>query len=86
MLKYRGLHVEFGPLAGSAPAPGTVRAPEAAISERQHNEITENTLAIEEIRLREEQLAQMLIENPLEAEKLLMAGETEEENDGREDD
>lgn len=55
--------------------------PEAAISEIQKSQKKE-ALVRDEMSLREEQFAQMLIEDPFNAEKLLLAGKLDEESDG----
>jgi len=54
--------------------------------EKIQKEISEKSLLEEELSTREEQLAQMLLENPAEAERLLLQGELTDESEPRSDD
>ncbi|MBL7716588.1 MAG: hypothetical protein JNL01_14080 [Bdellovibrionales bacterium] len=82
-LRFHGLHVRFGrPAESLSPGPALARPsipssapPEKAISEEQHNKQTQDALEADELRLKEDRLAQLFIENPLEAERMLMNGE-----------
>ena len=81
-----GLSVTFGTparpegvpsLPKSTPLPQKI--PENAISAGiNHDTQTKDAIEAEEIRLKQERLEQMFIENPLEAERMLMSGELEE--------
>jgi len=88
-IQYRDLTVWFGPqpelsdlprldsnLAASMPSSQT----EAAISAIQENQAKE-ALEQDEEKLKEDELALMLIENPQMAEKLLIEGKLDEEAD-----
>ena len=92
-LTFNGLHVRFGrPAENHAPGPAQdLKIPssapsETAVSEEQHEKQTQDALEADELQLKEDRLAQLFIENPLEAERLLMAGELEdaEESDDSE--
>ncbi len=70
-IKYGNLNVQFG-LPAVPPAPVLSRNPETALSEEQHRKQGKASLQQDEIRLREEQLALLQIENPLAAEELML--------------
>ena len=81
-LRFHGLHVRFGrPAEPIAPGPALDQTipssapPEKAISEEQHTKQNQDALEVDELRLKEDRLAQLFIENPLEAERMLMNGE-----------
>jgi hypothetical protein len=80
VLKFANLYVQFDKkvepartAVAEAPAPTT----EAEISET-NQKIHEDALAQDEQAVRQDQLDQMWIENPLEAERILLAGELED--------
>ena len=82
VLEIHGIRLEFGAgVPSSPPQPAQVSsepAPsEAAISEK-HEKQSQEALEQDELRLRRDQLALMLIENPVEYEKLVASGELEE--------
>jgi hypothetical protein len=52
---------------------------EAALSEIEHDKQMQEAIEYEELITREDQLDLMLIENPLEAEKMILNGEVETE-------
>ena len=84
-----GTQTEPGGVSGS-PYPRANNAvfgkPSPDLSEDEHSSQTKEALEIEELRLREQQLAQMLIEDPSRAEELLMDGELEDDGDDSADD
>lgn len=91
-LRFGGLHVKF---SGSEPRSGfepvreatepqlqaipSLSNPDAATSGQMHEKINEDSLVNEETLSREEELAMALIEDPVLAEKLIIAGKLEEE-------
>lgn len=88
-LEFCGLRLEFGPSAGQA-VPDYASAhvfqaptptPETEISEIQRKE-AEKAFVKDEVDVREDQIAELLVTDPVEAEKLLIAGELEEPEDG----
>lgn len=81
VIKFPGFYVSFGPTAKPSPLeapnpaaktdePVKLVAAQTAVAAKAH--------LLEEIQTREEQLAMMMIENPVEAEKLILAGELED--------
>jgi hypothetical protein len=90
VLKFAGLHLEFEP-KGSAeqaisvvPAERTPEPPAEAPAETQLQAEAERSLVQDELAYREDEIAQMLIENPMRAEQLLTDGGLEA--DGSDDD
>ena len=91
MIDVPGLRLEFGegkpnslpPANSKATEPTTL--PEAAISD-MHDKQNQETLELEEMRLKLDQLRDMQINNPLEAERLIASGELEEMAEGGDDD
>jgi hypothetical protein len=80
-LKLGDLEISLG---HKAPEPVlTAPTPDTAISEIQ-TQIEKEELVEQEIRLRDDQIKQMLIEDPYEAEKLMIKGELE--SDGSDED
>lgn len=75
-----GLHLEFGEttrkVAATEPKVAELtRAPVTTLTEEEHDEQNKETLELEELRLRQEQLDLMQIEDPLTAERLILSGE-----------
>lgn len=84
-LKFGTLHLEFGRPPKQQPAPPVESAnplvnPEEEISDAQHTEQTKAQLERDEVSLREEQIAHMMIENPSRAEEMLANGEIESDD------
>ncbi len=75
--------VSVGPLSPLSQPPSPAGA---AIPETQHDKMNKNAIENEELRLREEEIANAIIENPLLAEELLREGELEDDDDGDGDD
>lgn len=96
-LRFRGIHVRFGRPTESFQGTGVpLEAPlgmEQAISPYPDTEISrepepqnENSLLDEELRLKDERIAMALLENPAEAERLLLQGDLEDERQRPDDD
>lgn len=86
-----GLHLELGESGpASSPRPPLVTEPnlptEAALSEKHHQKQNEETLRDEELQTKEERLAQMFIEDPLQAEKMMEEGDLDDGDDFDEED
>lgn len=87
VLKFGPLEVQFHqqvePLAFANGPQGWQRVqptqPEAEISDEQRQQMEEEALDRDEIRLKEDQLDQMLIEDPAEFEKLVAQNELEDD-------
>lgn len=85
-LKFGGLSVTFEkklepvgvPLA--EPHPNSVLAPVTVLTEAQHLNQTQEVVLRDEVHLRQEQLAQAMIEDPLRWEELLRSGELTEDD------
>lgn len=84
-LKFGDLHVTFGTPAGHVPSvENVVEQPPVAspvLTDDQHKRQSEESLEMEQVRLREEQLARALVEDPVEYERLLSQGELSDELD-----
>lgn len=74
------MHLEFGRPASSAafavgtpaPEPSTPAAPPVAImTESQHEKLNEQALTQAEVNVREQQIAELLITDPLAAEEMI---------------
>lgn len=82
-LEVNGLRFEFGERALAKPSPATRTTTEpttptdAALSEEQHHKQNESSLEREELVIKEERLALMMIEDPYQAEQLIADGELE---------
>jgi hypothetical protein len=80
-LSYCGLHLEFGEptdVIRSASPPVVsepTRATVPALTEEQHTKQTTESLANEEARTKEDRLSIMMIEDPVEYERLVNSGE-----------
>lgn len=98
-LEFRDLRVEFSPTTGLASPDGSAPVdyrvvtpadmvlsplPEAEISELQ-KKVAEKSFVQDEIATREDQIAELLVTDPLAAERLLMAGKLEEQEDDSDD-
>lgn len=86
VLKFRDLKVSFGkPTEPEVVLPGDPANNSAAMveapTEQQLQTQGQNAFAKSELELREEQLAELAITNPLEFEKLLNQGELEDDTD-----
>ncbi len=91
VLKFGDLYVRFGPSAEELATTAIVEAQEHAansktnsdkeISESDHERINREGLEVEELRTREQQLAELQITDPLAAEEMLMNEELEEDVD-----
>lgn len=89
--QYFGLHLELGDGGpASSLRPPLVTEPnlptEAALSEKHHQQQNERTLRHDEIQAKEERLAQMFIEDPLQAEQMIEKGDLDDGDDFDEDD
>lgn len=90
-LKFGDLEIQRGPTAqlsenpeppGSiAPTAHPLNVPVAEMTEKQHAEQNERALLENENALREEQIAELLITDPLAAEKLIAMGELQDVDD-----
>ncbi len=85
-LKFGDLHVTFHPPVKEGPEaqqyfPTTPTPPEAEISDQQREQLEKHALAEDERRVKEEQLQQMLIEDPAGYERLLAEGELEQDEE-----
>ena len=88
-LKFGDLEIHFGKPEtlhdDRPPAPPNHTRPATEIAATQ-KQIAKKSLLKDEVSLREDELALMVIENPMEAERLIMAGELNEETtDGTEE-
>lgn len=84
-LKFGGLYLKFdnptGVMVGkdfqiSQSVPQS--HPDTEISERQAKQIEQEVIAVAEIQTKEDRLAQMMLEDPAEYERLLQSGELED--------
>lgn len=91
-LSFADLHVHLGPQSdvpkiephsstNDAAMSDVVASPEAAISEEKHKKFTEEAIVYSELETREDQLDNMIIENPSEYERLMTEGELEDADD-----
>lgn len=91
VLKFGGLYLQMGepkavreslpdspPLAAHTPTPAT------EIAELNHVSQSQDALELDELQEREDQIAELLLTDPLRAEELIRDGELEED-DGRPD-
>jgi hypothetical protein len=80
-LKFGDLEVEFAPKCEPpAPKPDSLPAPAAEIAAIQEK-VEQSSIECDEIALREEQVAEMMLTNPAQAEELLARGELEDDGD-----
>lgn len=92
-LKFGGLHVKFGrPADEPVPPLGypfmpqpQAQHPVTDLTEKQHVQQTKAAIEHDEILLREEQLARLLVEDPAKYEELLRDGELADALDGADD-
>lgn len=86
-LKYGPLHLKFAGKTQESTARGpkipTESAPENII--QAQNKEQEEALFREELKTRDEQIAELIVTDPLLAEELMAEGELEESNDGPND-
>ena len=82
-IEVSGLRLEFGegkahhlPEAPPSPVEPT-RPTEPTLSDHEHEKRTKEELELEEVRFREDQLAMMVIEDPLQAEILMLNHESD---------
>lgn len=84
LLKLADLHVEFGevpePVSPGALAP----APDGA--EPNHERISKEGLEAEELRTREDQIAELVLTDPLAAEEMIRLGELDDDEEGFDED
>ena len=86
-LNYSGLHVVYGqpavPETLSPMAPGSAPLP-VDLTETQHNTLAKASLEKEELQTREDQLAELLVTDPLRYEEMLQNGDLtdDERHDG----
>lgn len=73
---YGPLSFNFGTKKDTQPARNGAQLPENVIQEQQ--KIEETTLLSEELRTKEEQIAELLITDPLYAEELIVSGELDQ--------
>jgi hypothetical protein len=82
-IEVSGLRLEFGEgqahhLTSAPPSPvEPTRPTEPTLSDHEHEEIGKEALALDEAQFREDQLAMMIIEDPLQAELLIMNHESD---------
>lgn len=85
-IKFRGLEINFGPQAKIETLYPITQAPpqksDNNLSAEQHAKNDEEALHQNERELRELQISEMLIENPLAAEEMIRNGELEDADDG----
>lgn len=81
-LTFSGLTLKMGRPTQTAPAPGPDLVDTVTQEQIQmiQKEISAEDLLAEEIDTRQEQLAQMLLEDPAEAERLILTGELEDDD------
>src|SRR5574343_337877 len=80
LLKLADLHIELGPTAPSPYAPLLeTPTPAAAVAEPDHERISKEGLAAEELQTREDQIAELILTDPLAAEEMIRLGELEDE-------
>lgn len=87
VLKFRGLQVEFGTLSKDRPEPPSSPSPwkpgvipSAAMEVPPHEEQAKEAAELDELRLREEQIEELLLTDPFKAEELIRDGDLEEMN------
>lgn len=81
-LKFGSLYIAFGKQTGPQGSPGTVygaSTPDNEISDKTHEQSNKDSLLKDELDLRDDQLSQMQIENPLKAEQMLLDQELEDD-------
>jgi hypothetical protein len=89
-LKFGGLHVKFATKADAAQGHAQLdaeTAPVKVLTEDQHTKQTADVIEHDQIRLREEELANALVEDPMRFENMLRSGELNDDaldsaNDG----
>lgn len=91
VLKFGGLQVRFGTtaeasttnttLGSQGPIASTSTNSDTKISEPNHDAINKDTLETEELLTREEQIQELYLTDPLEAERLMDAEELESDAD-----
>jgi len=92
VLELPGIRLEFGEaspakVAVTPPAPAEPTRPtDAALSDEQHDKQNKEALEVEEARTKEHRLGMMLIEDPLEAERMIASGELDDEEEGGDED
>lgn len=79
-LKYGDLHLAFRPkiemeMGEQNPSRHQTKPTEAAISDEQHDKQSKQSLEKDEMDLREQQIAELHITNPLLAEQLMVEGD-----------
>jgi hypothetical protein len=80
LLKLADLHIEFGPAPFSLGSPYPITpTPAAAVAEPNHERISQEGLEAEELRTREDQIAELLLTDPLAAEEMMRLGELQED-------
>lgn len=83
-LKFKDLHIEFGrPTEGvNSPVQQNIAInPVVDLTGEQHYQQTKNAVEADEVSLREEQLARLLVEDPVKYEELLRDGELSDDMD-----
>lgn len=91
-LKFHDLELKFGKQTEQGtglplnPGDNVALPPVAVMTEKDHEKNTESVLEEEEISLRENQIAELQIDDPVAAEELIMNGELEDVDDKRGDD
>jgi hypothetical protein len=87
-LKYRGLEVEFRmpEISEGVPDSGleTYETPVKEITDEQHKAQTALSISEEELFLREQQIADLQLTDPLAAEEMILNGELDDAGDGDE--
>ncbi len=86
-LKFRGLELEFG-VAGDVPVPGlkALNKPVKAITADQHELQAKQALLEDELSVREQQIADLQLTNPLAAEEMIANGELDDDSGDDESD
>lgn len=98
-LKFGDLELSFDPKV-KTPRPGSTKfveshesqsvphtqSPVTEITEQQQTNITREALVIDELALRDEQFAELLVTDPQAAEQMLVDGELDDDDESRGDD
>lgn len=86
-LKFKGLEISLNPKVSEAESPKkasgnvpreTSNNPVNEITEQEHEHQNQDTLEVDEMRLKEEQLAMAFIENPSLAEEMIRNGDLDD--------
>lgn len=81
LLKYGTLEVRFGKQTEAPPTSGEVQiaaTPDKEISAQTHEQNTKDAIELDELTLREDAIAHMIVEDPVRAEEMLLDEELED--------